>query len=367
MLTELEALTILSSVPNVGSIKTRILINHYGSPLAALKADAKELQAMPGFGEKVAVNWKSWERDRSWEKNLELAQRFGVQIIPFYHPLYPKRLLEIVDYPVILYVKGSIESIDNQSIAIVGTRRSSIYGNEIAETIAEDLAAEGFTITSGLARGIDTSAHRGAIKQGRTLAVIGSGLGDIYPQENIPLAQQIVEQGALISEFPMMTPPDRQRFPQRNRIVSGLSMGVVLIEAPLESGAMITMEKALEHNRKLFALPGRVDQENFKGNHSLIKEGKAQLIENAKDISNSFGNLLSRVNSTKKNKNRESYPLLDPEEKLFLQSLPIQETSYEEIVKLTGLPAKKLNVLLMGLMLKKALKEFPGKIYKKIK
>jgi len=255
---------------------------------------------------------------------------------------------------------------DQNGIAVIGTRQATLYGLEMAKKIAEDLAAVGFTVISGLARGIDTAAHAGALhaRKGRTIAVIGSGLTNVYPRENIELSEAVANQGALISEFPMETPPDRQNFPQRNRIVSGMTMATVLIEAPLQSGAMITVEKALMQKRQVFALPGRADHENFRGNHQLLKQGKAHLVENADDIINSFNDLFRRCGPSIPEQKPQCG--MNPEERLFLSQLPNHEISVEEIVQLTKLPVMRINILLMGLLLKKAVREFPGKIYKKV-
>lgn len=361
---ELQALVILAQLPHLGSVKIRSLLAHFGTASNALDADRREIEEIPGFGPKTTQYWKYWEKDGSWQEDLELAQRHEVQIIPITSPHYPKRLLELHDAPILLYVKGEIKPQDQKSIAIVGTRNATRYGHEMAEKIASGLAQMGFTIVSGLARGIDTTAHVHALAHGRTLAVIGSGLLDIYPRENRKLAEELTQKGALISEFPMKTPPDRQNFPQRNRIVSGLTLGTVLIEAPLESGALITMRKAFSQERKLFAVPGRVDFESFQGNHQLIKAGEAQLVENAEDIAACFQDLLVDFKKTSVCA-REKIALEVEEEKLLAQ-IPARDLSFDEIAGLTKLSAMQLNVILMGLVLKKAIKEYPGKIYKKV-
>lgn len=361
-MTELEALVILGSIPFVGSIKARQLIYTFGSALASLEAESAEIKELPGFGTKIADHWGNWRKSEVWKRNWDLAHAQKVSIIPYTDPRYPKKLLEISDHPLLLYVKGELKPIDQKAIAVVGTRQASIYGLELAEHLSGDLASREYTVISGLARGIDTAAHKGALSQGRTLAVIGSGLADIYPRENIPLAEEIARSGAIISEFPMDTPPDRQHFPQRNRIVSGMSLGVLLIEAPIKSGAMITMEKAKEHKRDLFALPGRVDNPNYAGNHQLIKSGQARLIENATDITGHYEDLFGGQATTKK---MTPQVILDKEEEELLSKLPSNEINIEEMVVLTKLPIRKINILLMGLLLKKAIKEFPGKVYKK--
>jgi DNA processing protein len=362
---ELEALVALSTAPLLGPIKIRLLIQMYGSALAVLNGKEEELEKLPGFGPKLFDGWKHWLKSRVWEKELELVRRWGVSLIAYQHPLYPKRLLEIPDAPVLLYVWGELKTSDRQSIAVVGTRNPTIYGSEMAQKFGRDLASKGLTVVSGLARGIDTAAHLGALKQGgRTIAVIGSGLADIYPPENRQLAAEIAKNGAVISEFPMTTPPDRQNFPQRNRIVSGMCFGVLLVEAPLKSGAMITMNKAEMHHRKLFAIPGRADGDQFRGNHHLIKAGRAQLVENAEDLLASFENLLPLQEM--KPRGEAHQRSLDEKEENFLRLLPTEEVTFEEICRLSNLPVGKLNVILMSLVLKKAIREYPGKIYKKL-
>lgn len=364
MTTELDALITLTSIPHLGSIRIRLLIHHFGSASEALAADEKEIALLPDFGNKVSQGWNTWKKNTMWQQNLELAARLGVEIIPYTSPMYPKRLLDLPDHPVILYVKGKILPEDQQSIAVIGTRQASIYGLDVADKISNDLATASFTIVSGLARGIDTAAHVGALRRGRTIAVIGSGLADIYPRENYALAEAISQRGALISEFPMATPPDRQNFPQRNRIVSGMTLGTLLVEAPVKSGAMITVERALAYKRKVFAVPGRVDGNSFQGNHYLIKTRQAELVENAQDVVNCFDDLFSRSGTQMPIKPR-AIPLSE-EETNFLATLPNHEISVDEMVQITHLPVMRINILLMSLLLKKMIREFPGRIYKKV-
>jgi DNA processing protein len=338
-------------------------MQHYGSAAAALQAPLEELATFPGFSSKVLHAWKKELEEGHWRQNLLLAERLQTQIIPFTSPLYPKRLLETGDYPLVLYIQGNLIKEDHRCLAVVGTRQASIYGQEIAKELSLKLTQAGFTIVSGLARGIDTAAHQGALEKGRTLAILGSGLACIYPAENISLANAIRQKGALISEFAMATPPDRQNFPQRNRIVSGMTMGTILIEAPQQSGAMLTVERALSQGRPVFALPGRVDQDSFRGNHALIKERKAELIENVQDILKTFDDCSLPL--VFKPTPKCSFPLEKEEEEL-LKQMPIQEVSIEELIFYIQWPIAKLNSLLMSLVLKKMVKEYPGKIYKKV-
>lgn len=364
MNTELQSLIALTSIPQLGSIRIRLLIHHFGSAANALNANEQEIAELPDFGLKVSQGWKNWKNDKAWQQNLELATRQNVDILPYTSPLYPKRLLEITDPPVILYVKGKIIAEDQQSIAVIGTRQASIYGREFAENFGRELAASKYTVVSGLARGIDTAAHIGALQKGRTLAIIGSGLADVYPRENLALAETIARNGALISEFPMTTPPDRQNFPQRNRIVAGMTMGTLLIEAPEKSGAMLTVERALGYKRKIFALPGRVDCETFKGNHYLIKTRKAQLVENVSDILKSYDDLFNLYGEEKIIKS--ATVSLSKEEQELLAFIPSHEISVDEMVQITKLPVMRINIVLMSLVLKKVIREFPGRIYKKV-
>lgn len=362
---EMEAWAALCSIPHLGPVKLRALIETCGSAIQAFEAAPEILKTLPGFGEKGIQAWNETLKKKAWQLDFEKALEAGIEFISYRNPAFPKLLKDIPDAPVLLYAKGDIETLKRPALGIVGTRQASIYGMEMTEAISKELAESGFVIVSGLARGIDTAAHHGALASGRTIAVLGSGLGDIYPRENQELARKIaMNGGVLLTEFPYTTPPDRQHFPQRNRIVSGMSQGILLTEAPLISGAMLTMERGLKYQRKLWALPGRVDVDSFQGNHSLIKKGQARLIENAHDILQTFETLWTEQPTSRpavlKQKN-----LLDPEEEKLLNFLPKTEVSFDEIVKISQWPVTKLNFLLMSLILKKEIKEFPGKMYRK--
>jgi DNA processing protein len=360
-LNELEALLLLTHTPFLGSTKIRLLIAHFGSATAAVQAPLAEWSELPGFGPKILQARQ--EGQKAVAGTLHLVEQQHIQVISYAQANYPQKLLEISDYPLILYVKGTLQAGDQRSLAIVGTRQASIYGLEMTRSLSTDLAAAGFTIISGLARGIDTAAHAAACEKGRTIAVLGSGLCCLYPKENEHLAQKICQTGALISEYPPATPPDRHHFPRRNRIVSGMSLGTILIEAPLQSGAMITMDQAMQQGRRAFAIPGRADTENFRGNHHLIKKQRAELIENSKDVIMSFSDMFVALPTKLSIQN--SIPL-EKEEEIFIRQLPQEELSIEDIAVRTKLPIAKINVLLMSLVLKKILKEYPGRIYKKI-
>ncbi|NGX57161.1 MAG: hypothetical protein K940chlam3_00044 [Chlamydiae bacterium] len=360
---ELNALITLNSMPLLGSVKIQLLLQVFGSAVDALNASPEDLRKLPGFGSKIISQWNPEEATQTAELDQNLAHRFDAQIIPFTDKRYPKRLLNIPDFPILLYVKGDMTPSDHQSIAIIGTRSATHYGLEMAHKFGLELAHQGFTIISGLARGIDTAAHEGARKKGRTIAVLGSGLCNIYPSENKNLASVIAENGAVISEFPMNTPPDRQRFPQRNRIVSGMSSGILLIEAPVKSGAMITMRMGLAQGRNLYALSGRADIPNFEGNHTLIKSQQAKFVSKPEDIKEDFKGWLPTI---KKNLEiKPAPPKLEREEEELLKIFPQDEIGIDHLASLANLPIQKLNVLIMSLILKKQVKEYPGRIYKK--
>ncbi len=361
---EVRALVVLAHTPLLGSIKIRLMLRHFGSAVVAAACDPAELADLPGFGSTIMQAFRYARQKQPWQQTLELAEKHSIHILPFTDPGYPQGLLDLVDFPVVLYIKGQLTKY-HHSLAVVGTRQASLYGMEMAYRLSLDLAHRGFTIVSGLARGIDTQAHRAAlVAKRRTVAVIGSGLLNIYPHENARLSEEIAVDGALVSEFPPTTPPDRQNFPQRNRLVATMTHGTLLVEAPYKSGAMITMHRALSHQRPLFALPGRVDVDSFRGNHALIKVGKATLIENADDIASTFSDLFPARPATVK---ATQFPIpLDQSEKELLEQFPSEEVSIDDLMQKTQLPIAKLNVLLMSLLLKKIIREFPGKLYKRI-
>ncbi len=272
----------LALVPEIGPVKSRILLEYFSEPSEIFKAK-EELRHFPGLTSRDVESITGFDIKMA-EEEVALAEENGVQIIPYNDPVYPSLLKEIPDPPPIIYCQGTISEVDNLAVAVVGTRLASLYGLVQSERFAAGLAESHFTVVSGLARGIDTAAHRGALRvKGRTIAVLGSGLLRLYPPENEKLAKEIIGSGAIISELPLKTGPDRQTFPRRNRIISGLSRAVLVVEAGKQSGALITASLALEQGREVFALPGPVDQETSAGTNNLIKEG-AHLVTSPQDI-----------------------------------------------------------------------------------
>ncbi len=362
-MTDLESLLILNSLPLLGTVRIQLLLNHLGSPENVLHANAGELMRVPGIDKKISDSIVNWQQLVSVEEERKMAEEANVRILTFLDDEYPENLKQIYDPPIILYVKGTLSPEDKHAIAIVGTRRSTLYGRETVARLARHLASAGVTIVSGLARGIDTAAHEGALQaRGRTIGVLGSGFKHPYPPENRELMERIADSGAIISECPMNAIPDKMNFPIRNRIISGLSLGVLVGEAPRHSGAMITVTHALHQNRSVFAIPGRVDSPTFTGNHRLIKEG-AKLVEDVEDILSEFEYLFppEALKLEKGEGGRGPVPRLDEKEEKIFNLLSAEEKGIEEIIMQSGLPAKEVSVALLRLEVKRLVRQLPGK------
>jgi DNA processing protein len=281
--TSLKYWIALKAVEGVGCVGFRTLLAAFGSPEAVFRASASTLRVLPGIGPKTADEICSFADFGKADHEVARAGTLGVAIITCQDPLYPKNLLNIYDYPPFLYMKGSLCP-EEIGVAIVGSRLASTYGKYVTEKLSRELALKGITIVSGLARGIDSAAHRGALAgKGRTIAVLGSGLDIVYPPENEALAADIAAQGALVTEYPFGTPPNAPNFPARNRLISGISLGVVVVEAGEKSGSLITARIAAEQGRSVFAVPGAIESAGSRGTNRLIKQG-AKLIENMEDI-----------------------------------------------------------------------------------
>lgn len=294
------------------------------------------------------------------DEDLTLAQKFGAKVITIADPEYPQNLLQIPGAPLVLYCWGEFCPEDNLSLGIVGSRQASFYGLSSTEKFAVELVQKNLTIVSGLARGIDTCAHRGALKAGgRTLAVIGSGLSNIYPPENENLAKAIAESGAVISEFPMRALPLPNNFPRRNRLISGLSLGVLVTEAARNSGALITADFALEQGREVFALPGRIDALQSWGTNALIKQG-AKLVTCVEDILEELN--FSASFAVKKNQPEVTLDLQDNKKQTALFDYIQKEAiSFDDLMQKTTWGAGKISQSILKLQLQNLIKELPGK------
>jgi len=282
---DLESLVALNLTGLVGAALHRRLRDRFGSARAALRAPRSELRRVPGIGEITSAAIVEAGRSGEAAREIESAAAEGVSILPFEGPGYPAALGNLYDPPLVLYVRGALEERDLLGIGVVGSRQATPYGLRQAGRFGGELASMGVTVVSGLARGIDTEAHHGALraKGGRTLAVLGSGVCSIYPPENRGLSRRIAERGALLSEFPLRAGPIPENFPRRNRLISGLSLGILVVEAGEKSGALITADWAMEQGREVFALPGSVENPMSRGAHLLIRQG-AKLAETAADV-----------------------------------------------------------------------------------
>lgn len=287
----LDARLRLTLADGLGPITIARLLTHFGGPIEAVNAGVRELTQVEGVGQAKARAVRRAVDEADVEAEWRAIDAAGVSLIAVDDPAYPTLLKHIHDPPPLLYVRGEMTRHDALGLAIVGSRRCTAYGQEQAERLAAGAAQAGLTIISGGARGIDASAHRGALRvKGRTIAVMGAGLADCYPPEHRELFGRIADQGAVISEFPMTTPPIPQNFPRRNRLISGLSLGVLVVEAANRSGALITARLAAEeHHREVMALPGRVDSPASAGCHKIIREGWASLVTGGADILDALG------------------------------------------------------------------------------
>jgi len=269
--------------------RQRQLLDAFGSPEAVFAASDSAILRLHGFSELHLSKIRQAQKDAQPERDLWKLERMGGWLLTIFDERYPPLLRRLSDAPPCLYVLGTVEETDERAIAVVGTRKPSDYGRRVAYRIASELAASGFTVVSGLAEGIDTAAHKGALDSGgRTFAVLGCGLDVIYPRSNKELARRIADNGALLTEFPLSTKPQAWHFPQRNRIISGMSLAVVIVEAPLNSGALITADWAAEQGREVFVVPGPVDQPSFEGNHRLLREG-ARVFTSVADMLDELG------------------------------------------------------------------------------
>lgn len=290
MISDREACIILNMISGIGYARYAALVRRFGSPASVLKASAAEIAEVKGIGASLAETVGSWQYNVDLDGELAKAARAGVRIYTVEDGDYPEQLRLIADPPLVLYVRGTLPDFSCNSVAIVGSRRLSAYGDRMAKQFASDAVLSGWKVVSGLAFGVDASAHKATLDAGGiTVAVLGGGLSRIHPQEHVPLAAAIVKNnGALISEFPMDFPVSRQSFPRRNRIVAALCQATVVIEAGLDSGALITARQALEQGKAVFALPGRVDEPQAVGCNTLIRDCGAKLVMSFQDVLSDF-------------------------------------------------------------------------------
>ncbi|MCK9197249.1 MAG: DNA-processing protein DprA [Syntrophales bacterium] len=389
----------LKLVEGLGNIGIKSLLGSFGTPEHVFKAPLHLLETVPGIGSKTARHIKDFKQ---WEQvygEIEKALRMNIAILTCQDPLFPQRLRHIYDCPVLIYVKGELRGLD-VPVAVVGSRKASAYGKYTTERLCRELALSGVAIVSGMARGIDASAHRGALSvKGRTIAVLGSGLDVIYPPENESLYYEISECGAVVSEYSFGTRPNAPNFPARNRIISGISLGVVVVEATEKSGSLITARIALEQGREVFAVPGSIDEAGSRGTNRLIKEG-AKLVEDVDDILAEIGPQTSPGESipvkeafpavftehlsneptaeptddssdetpvATRNQHRQrrdvQNALLDEKEQVLITNLSSQPCPVDDLISATGMSASEILSLLLHLELRGLIRQMPGKTY----
>ena len=355
MAREIKYWLALGRARGIGNLTYKALIDELREPESVFEAPLKRLEEIPDIGKRLALSIKGF-KDWEWvEKETDLIKKHAVKFLTIRDSDYPELLLSIPDPPPYLYVKGTICKEDSNALAVVGTRLPTPYGIAATEKICRELAGCcGITIVSGMARGIDSAAHRGAIAaKGKTIAVLGSGIDVIYPPENKGLYKDIASNGAVISEFPMGTPPLAANFPQRNRIISGLAMGVLVAEASLRSGSLITARLALDYGREVFALPGSITSSRSKGTNKLIKDG-AKLVEDTRDILEEL-----RIPYKAGTEITSSERLSAEEEKIM--NLLDEPCVIDSIIQKTGLPASKVSSVLLNMELKGLIQQQAGK------
>lgn len=361
-----EALVALNLIEGVGPVRVRQLLEHFGEAPAILSASKSQLTQVRGIGEDTADAISGWEKSVDLAGELKRSADFGCRVLIQSDEEYPAMLREIYDPPIVLYVKGALSAKDKNSVAMVGSRQTTHYGIETARKLAYQLAYVGVTVVSGGARGIDTAAHQGALSaKGRTVCVLGTGLNIVFPPENKDLFDRIAENGAVMTQFPFNRNGDKQSFAIRNRIVAGMTLGSVVVEADLHSGALITANFATEYGRQVFAVPGRIDSPRSKGCHDLIKKG-AKLCEGAEDILSEFEYLFPASNKPPSPGETGVLPALElseNEQKVFDTLSTDNETSIDEAIRRSGLPSSAVSVALFSLEMKRVVKQLPGKLF----
>ncbi len=379
-----EAYFILNLLPDIGPLRVNQLLRQFENPVEILQSRSHTLTQVAGISSRLADVITGWRDYCDPEAEKDFARKAGVKVICREDPDYPEMLREIADPPLVLYLCGECEVLGclSQALAMVGTRGPSNYGVKMAHHLATAAVYSGWTVVSGLARGIDAAAHRAVIEaEGCTLAVLGGGLAQVYPPENRELARDICRSGLLISELPMKMKPTRLTFPMRNRLIAGLTLGTVVVEAGTRSGALITAAQALEQNRRVFAVPGRVDSPQARGCHSLLKDG-ATLVERFEDIDGEFdfglpfpGELKSSRVAEEEAATTESRPAKKEEdgalrtltvnltdlEKRLLELIGGEEMHIDELISKSGEPAHLVLATLSGLEMRHLIDQMPGK------
>jgi len=352
----------LNMVLGVGKTLCHRLVKAFGSPKNVFLAARKELMGVERVGDKVARQILDFDLEQSLKREYQLAERRNVRILTIDDPQYPFLLKSIYDPPPVIYYKGTFLDERSVPLAVVGTRKASSYGKMVTEKLCTALSEMGVCIVSGMARGIDTIAHKSALKlENPTIAVFGCGLEYTYPPESGSLRRQIEEQGAVISEFPMSTKPDRNNFPARNRVISGLSHGTLVVEAGEKSGALITAQFALEQGREVFAVPGNIFSSESRGTHALLKMG-AKLADSPEAVVEEFSDAVMELLKERKSKTQESIPL-NPKEEHLMSLMSVQEQHIDRVIENSYLSPAEVSATLVTLELKGVIRQTDGKMF----
>lgn len=346
----------LSTVNDVGPGTIKKLLAVFGNPEEIFRASTKDLIQVSGIGSTRAQSIASFKNWSKVDKIIKCLENTGTKAISIYSSDYPSILKEIPAAPVLLYVRGKIQEDDRYALAVVGSRKATHYGVAVTETLVMELVEAGFTIVSGLARGIDSIAHKQALRSGgRTITVLGCGVDIAYPPENRGLMERIAERGAVLSEYPPGTKPHKEHFPVRNRLISGISLGVLVVEATKGSGSLITASMALNQNREVFAVPGNIMSPTSSGTHALIKEG-AKLVQNVNDIVGELSHLLKGFIKQSSAKAVD----LDDEEEFICKIIPVEPVHIDEITRKANIPPQRVMSILLSLELKGVVKQLDG-------
>jgi len=361
MAQDLKYWVAFNHVPNLGAVRYRALESHFPDLEHAWRAPFGELRAA-GLDESVARTIVTHRDSISPDGVMEKLEKCGGYALNWHDPQYPAKLAEIYDPSPVLYVRGSLEASDERSLAVVGTRKATAYGKEAASILCRDLASNGVAVISGLARGIDSIAHRAAIDAGgRTIAVLGTGVDTIYPPEHSMLARDIIEHGALVSEYPLGTSPKAQHFPQRNRLISGMTLGTLVIEAGDRSGALITVSHALEQGRDVFCVPGNIFSPASRGTNALIQEGAKAVV--------SYTDILEELNLNAVAFQMEMRGLAQPDnedEARILGHVTHEPLHIDELGRLSDLPIHMVTSVLAMMELKGLVKQVGGMHYTRV-
>jgi len=355
----------LMLVPGVGAVRLARLLEVFGSAETVLKANYEALSRVQGIGQEALqfLARKHWS-EREVERQLEVIRAIGARPLYRRQDEYPAYLAQLYDAPPLLFVRGDLRHLNRPCLAVVGTRGPSLYGREMTRKLSAALAAAGFTIVSGLARGIDSLAHEAALDAGgTTVAVMGCGVDRIYPGENKKLAARIIESGCLVSEYLMGTPPEGKNFPRRNRIISGLSRGVLVVEAGKSSGALITAAYALDQNREVFAVPGDAARGLSHGTNMLIQQG-AKLVQEVSDVISELGMTpVARPEGSELRNGLEIEPAISREERRIFECLSREPKHVDELAESLEIDVSALLGILLRLQMKQLVREYPGKLF----